>query len=118
MIDFPASPTLGQPFSAAGVTWTWDGVKWLPSGLSSTVVPVAMNDNRIINGDMRIDQRNDGRSGTAIGFTCDRWFYGAAQANKGSWQRVGPAGPVVAALGYGYWLYVRIFVSLHAVGDR
>ena len=28
MIDFPASPTLGQQFTAAGVTWTWDGVKW------------------------------------------------------------------------------------------
>ena len=30
MIDFPASPTNGQQFSAAGVTWTWDGVKWTP----------------------------------------------------------------------------------------
>ena len=28
MIDFPASPTVGQMFTAAGVTWTWDGVKW------------------------------------------------------------------------------------------
>ena len=28
MIDFPASPTLGQTFTAAGVTWTWDGAKW------------------------------------------------------------------------------------------
>ena len=28
MIDFPASPTLGQQFTAAGVTWTWDGTKW------------------------------------------------------------------------------------------
>ena len=28
MIDFPASPTVGQKFTTAGVTWTWDGAKW------------------------------------------------------------------------------------------
>ena len=28
MIDFPASPTVGQTFTAAGVTWTYDGAKW------------------------------------------------------------------------------------------
>ena len=66
VIDFPASPTIGQQFTAAGVTWTWDGAKWLPSGLSPTVVP-GIRDNRIINGDMRIDQRNGGASGTACG---------------------------------------------------
>ena len=33
--------------------------------ISTTVVP--MGDNRIINGDMRIDQRNNGASGTASG---------------------------------------------------
>ena len=31
-------------------------------------LPVAMNDNRIINGDMRIDQRNNGASGTGFGY--------------------------------------------------
>jgi hypothetical protein len=34
MIDFPASPTLGQQFTAAGVTWTWDGTKWTAAGLT------------------------------------------------------------------------------------
>jgi hypothetical protein len=28
MIDFPANPTVGQTFTAAGVTWTYDGAKW------------------------------------------------------------------------------------------
>ena len=65
MLDFPAA-TPGQTYTAAGVTWIWDGTKWLPSGLSPTVVP-GINDNRIINGDMRIDQRNNGASGTASG---------------------------------------------------
>ena len=39
--------------------------------ISTTVVP--MGDNRLINGDMRIDQRNNGASGTATGYTVDRW---------------------------------------------
>jgi len=30
--------------------------------------------NRIINGDMRIDQRNAGATQTALGFSVDRWF--------------------------------------------
>jgi hypothetical protein len=64
---------------------------------------IAMNDNRIINGDMRIDQRNNGASGTANGYTVDRWKYGTNQAGKGSWQRW-PATPVLAALGFGYSL--------------
>ena len=92
MIDFPASPTLGQQFTAAGVTWTWDGAKWTASGLSVAYVPLAgfvpaMNDNRIINGDMRIDQRNNGASGTATGYTVDRWLFQASLATKGAWQR-------------------------------
>jgi hypothetical protein len=34
MIDFPASPTNGQKFNAAGLTWVWDGAKWtVASGL-------------------------------------------------------------------------------------
>ena len=68
MLDFPNSPTASQQFTAAGVTWTWDGAKWLPGGLSPLVVP-GINDNRIINGDMRIDQRNNGASGTANGYS-------------------------------------------------
>ena len=40
MIDFPANPTLGQPFTAAGVTWTWDGAKWPANGLSVPYLPL------------------------------------------------------------------------------
>jgi hypothetical protein len=29
MIDFPASPTVGQIFSAAGCSWRWSGTKWV-----------------------------------------------------------------------------------------
>jgi hypothetical protein len=102
MIDFPNNPTVGQTFTAAGVTWIWGGVKWLPSGLSPTVVP-GINDNRLINGDMRIDQRNNGASGTAAGvYTIDRWVFSGSQANKGTWGRNISA--IVSAVGFPYYL--------------
>ena len=43
--------------------------------------------NRIINGAMVIDQRNAGASGTANGYTVDRWAYVASQASKATWQQ-------------------------------
>jgi hypothetical protein len=46
------------------------------------------HENRIINGDMRIDQRNNGVGGQAAGYTCDRWKYNASLAAKFNWQRV------------------------------
>jgi len=130
MIDFPASPTVGQQFTAAGVTWVWDGVKWAASGLSVAFLPLAggtmtgpivlaadpianlqaatkqyvdggrLGDNRIINGDMRIDQRNGGAQGTLAGYTVDRWVYGATQSGKVQWGQAG--GPT----GFGYCLNV------------
>ncbi len=44
--------------------------------------------NRIINGDMRIDQRNAGASvtPTASAYTLDRWRFGCSQASKVSAQ--------------------------------
>lgn len=63
-----------------------------------------IGDNRIINGDMRIDQRNNGASGTATGvYTVDRWSYSANQASKGTWQR-GATGANFLSLGFGYIL--------------
>jgi hypothetical protein len=193
MLDFPASPTVGQQFTAAGVTWTWDGHKWTANGLNvaylpltggtltgplisavtpgvgitangnlaldgavssgtrsilartsganrwgwvladttpesganagsnfalypyadnGSALPVALSinrasgqvtipnlsapgvigDNRIINGDCRIDQRWNGASGTGGGYTIDRWYYNATQTAKGTWQRVSSGG--------------------------
>ena len=139
MIDFPASPTTGQQFNAAGVTWTWDGTKWTGAGLNTPYLPLSggtlsgpltlvsdptaalqpatkqyvdagnvyPRDNRIINGDMRIDQRGiaSGAGGTALGYTVDRWQFNASNATKGVWQRAGgPPGPNLAAAGFGYAL--------------
>jgi hypothetical protein len=62
-----------------------------------------IGDNRLINGDMRIDQRNNGASGTANGYTVDRWQYSGTAANKGTWSRV-TGGVSLLSLGFGYSL--------------
>ena len=60
--------------------------------------PLAGARNRIINGDMRIDQRNNGAAVTPSGgtgyFSCDRWQQWLSQNSKYSIQRstVAPAG--------------------------
>ena len=66
--------------------------------------PLATGDNRIINGDMRIDQRNNGAAGNAINaYTVDRWRQClAAQAAKFNWQRVASSMP-----GFPYCLSVN-----------
>ena len=99
-ITFPAAPTNGQIYTdtTSGQSWTWDGTKWKganPDQLhwkrtGTTLSPTAAGDtiqgnlvptnggfgtrNRIINGDMRIDQRNAGASvSTPPSYTLDRW---------------------------------------------
>ena len=80
-------------------------------------LPAAMNDNRIINGDMRIDQRNNGASGTAIGvYTVDRWIYGASQAGKATWQRLATGSPSLAG-GNGYNLSLTASAFTAAATD-
>jgi hypothetical protein len=103
MIDFPASPTVGQTFSAAGLTWTWTGVVWTSAG----GVSISMGDNRLINGDMRIDQRNNGASGTASGYTIDRWVFTATQPSKFTWGRNLNSVAVVNAANFIYYFGVQ-----------
>jgi hypothetical protein len=95
----PASTTVLGSVKVDGTT-----IKAAADGtISTTVVP--MGDNRIINGDMRIDQRNNGAAGTAQNvYTVDRWLYNATQASKGTWQRGGGSAGVVAATSFGWCL--------------
>jgi hypothetical protein len=58
--------------------------------------------NRIINGDMRIDQRNAGASGTANAYTVDRWQLAASLNTKGTWQQ--NAGAVTPPTGFSNYL--------------
>jgi hypothetical protein len=62
--------------------------------------PQAIGENRIINGGMRIDQRNNGASSTAInGYTIDRWQYTAPTVGVITWTRT-IANVGLAALGF------------------
>jgi hypothetical protein len=72
----------------------------------TTVGTVAMGSsfkrNRAINGNMVIDQRNAGASGTATAYTVDRWYYGANQSSKFTWQQ--NAGSVTPPTGFTNYL--------------
>ena len=114
MIDFPSSPTVGQQFTAGGITWIWDGSKWTTSGsggpylqlaggtLTGTlvlaadpVVPLGAStkqyvDSQPIVGSNRILNGDFlcaqyGSSGTLNGFTADRWILGMTQTGKMNW---------------------------------
>jgi hypothetical protein len=63
--------------------------------------PYAMR-NKIINGVMEIDQRNAGASGTATGYTVDRWKFASNLTTKGTWQQ--NAGSVTAPAGFAKYL--------------
>jgi Collagen triple helix repeat (20 copies) len=93
----PASTTV-----LGGVKVDGTSIKAAADGTISTVL-IPMGDNRIINGDMRIDQRNNGASGTAVGYAVDRWQYSATQAGKGTWQRV-TFTTAMAGGSFPYWL--------------
>ena len=93
MIDFPASPTNGQVFTSGAQSWTWDGTKWVASG-NAVTPPQATGDNRLINGDMRINQRGVINSTAINVYTVDRWNFGASVAAKGNWvQNTASASP-------------------------
>jgi hypothetical protein len=81
------APTDGKLYSRQSLAWT------------PTVVPIG--DNRIINGDMRIDQRNNGAvtTPTAPGYTVDRWRASVAAPSKLTFQRAAN-GPGMTATGW------------------
>ena len=66
----------------------------------------AIGDNRIINGDMRWDQRNNGASVTPTvnpTYTLDRWMYGMTQPSKFSLRQLGPSALTIP-FGFPYFL--------------
>ena len=65
--------------------------------------PISGARNRIINGDMRIDQRNGGAAVTPSNqYVLDRWQYGNSQASKGTVQQ--NAGAVAPPSGFDNYL--------------
>jgi hypothetical protein len=129
----PSSPSAGALWfdSVGGQLYVWynDGntSQWVPTtnqmgGGYATIAyvdaqnaaqGVVIGDNRIINGDMRIDQRWNGGAGSAVGYTVDRWNYNASQASKIGWQR-NAGGP----LGFPYSLLASTSAAFaSAAGD-
>ena len=134
MLNFPDNPTVNQVFTSGAQSWTWDGTKWVASGIAQGIylplaggaltgplsgpfatfselsAPQAIGANRIINGDMMIDQRGvaSAGGGTASGYTVDRWrFYVTANVlNKVQFSRLSASqGGDQQANGIGYALY-------------
>jgi hypothetical protein len=95
----PASTTVLGSVKVDGTS-----IKAASDGTISTVL-VPMGDNRIINGDFRIDQRWGGASSTNPnpGYTVDRWwFYSSPTTSKGTWGRNFGALPSLTGFPY-YW---------------
>jgi hypothetical protein len=69
-----------MPVSISGT----NGVTFPDSSLQAAAASPYTLKNKIINGDMRIDQRNAGASvtPTALQYTLDRWFFYVTQASK------------------------------------
>ena len=85
---------------------------------ANAVTPSVNMKNRIINGNMSIDQRNAGASVTNVGsastYTLDRWFYFASQASKFTVQQ--DAGAVTPPVGFNDYLGITSS-SAYTVGS-
>jgi hypothetical protein len=89
----------GSKVLTSGSGLTFDGTNFAVNGNNISAVNSLGFRNRIINGDMRIDQRNNGASVTASNtgdavYTLDRWAYRVLTASKISVQQssAAPAG--------------------------
>lgn len=83
-----------------------NGVTFPDSSLQAAAASPYVLKNRIINGDMRIDQRNAGASYTNVAsaytYTLDRWSYFSTQASKFTIQQ--NAGSVTLPTGFSNYL--------------
>jgi hypothetical protein len=97
-VQHPSSATINLVTDSSGNVSVGGGL--------TTAGTVAMGSsfmrNRIINGAMVVDQRNAGASGTASGYTVDRFAYYGSQASKGTWQQ--NAGSVTPPAGFKNYL--------------
>ena len=78
--------------------------------------PLATGDNRVINADFRIDQRNNGASGTADGYTVDRWGF-SATSGKMQWGRKLNSANDLATSGFAYSLSIATTTPYTPVGS-
>jgi hypothetical protein len=43
MLDFPNAPTIGQVFTSGGLSWQWDGTKWVVTDAGTNPVPLPVS---------------------------------------------------------------------------
>ena len=126
--NYPPSTPLASNQIGTGVVspsaLTTGGPSWDSSGNLSTaglvVMPSSFLRNRIINGDMRIDQRNAGAQITAANLTSgtymvDRFYYGAAQTSKFTAQQ--NAGSVTPPVGFTNYLGMTVASAYSVVAS-
>jgi Chaperone of endosialidase len=41
VLDFPSTPATGDTYTSGEVVWTWDGSKWISSGLLNSYLPIS-----------------------------------------------------------------------------
>lgn len=92
-ITFPSSPTNGQLYTTGGRTWRYSSTA--SAWIAATPTVIVEGRNRLINGDMRIDQRNAGNSvdSTANKPLVDMWGCVRSLNSKFTAQRVTTAPP-------------------------
>lgn len=90
-LALPASPSAGDNSLLIPTTAFVD---------AQATATVASFRNRIINGAMRIDQRHAGASGSASGYTIDRWKYTGTVADLTWGQKLGSVTPPVGFSSY------------------
>jgi hypothetical protein len=99
MLDFPSSPSNAQVYTSPnGTAWIWDGAKWTSAAYTNVYTDNHYR-NRIINGDMSVDQRNGGAVvavGGATAYSIDRWRF-ATNISTGAKGTLGqsPSNPVI-----------------------
>ena len=123
-----ANYATGDLVAQNGAVWSANGPvsasafqasQWMKLATMSDLAAVsssgAMGDNRIINGDMRIDQRNGGNILTPApgAYTIDRWKFGATQANKLQFKQ--NLNAIIPATGFPYYLGVQNIGTAYTV---
>ena len=113
-LDTSGNVTIGNNLTTTGST-TLAGN---PTTTGTYVMGSSFLRNRIINGDMRIDQRNAGAQITAANlvssaYMVDRWIYLSSQAAKFTAQQ--NAGAVTTAVGFPNYLGMTV-ASAFSVG--
>jgi hypothetical protein len=106
MLDFPSSPSNAQVYNSPnGTSWIWDGAKWTSAAFTGVTIDTHYR-NRIINGDMSVDQRHGGAVYAATnGYVIDRWAYvGQGIGNIGQVALGAGPGGGIAATGLQYML--------------